>query len=127
MDEGRPALDQKITFIYTRDLGSSAAFYERVLGLRLALDQKTCRIYHVVGTAYIGVCQRSRPPASTDSLILTLVTQDVDGWYERLLAQGINFEKPPAYNAQYDIYHCFLRDPDGYLIEIQRFNSPFDT
>ena len=22
------------------------------------------------------------------------------------------------------IYHCFLRDPNGYLIEIQRFLNP---
>ncbi|OQY24133.1 MAG: hypothetical protein DRJ03_06405 [Chloroflexi bacterium] len=24
-------------------------------------------------------------------------------------------------NPRYNIYHCFLRDPNGYLIEIQRF------
>jgi hypothetical protein len=23
-----------------------------------------------------------------------------------------------------NIYHCFLRDPNGYLIEIQRFLDP---
>jgi catechol 2,3-dioxygenase-like lactoylglutathione lyase family enzyme len=45
----------------------------------------------------------------------------VDGWYEHLSARGVAFEKPPQINPQYRIYHCFLRDPDGYLIEIQRF------
>ncbi len=27
-------------------------------------------------------------------------------------------------NPEYRIYHCFLRDPDGYQIEIQRFDDP---
>jgi hypothetical protein len=37
----------------------------------------------------------------------------------------IRFEKPPAANPRYNIYHCFLRDPNGYLLEIRRFLHPF--
>jgi hypothetical protein len=33
----------------------------------------------------------------------------------------VHFEKAPATNEQYKIYHAFLRDPNGYLLEIQRF------
>jgi catechol 2,3-dioxygenase-like lactoylglutathione lyase family enzyme len=33
----RPAIDQQITFLYTRDLAATARFYEHVLGLTLAL------------------------------------------------------------------------------------------
>jgi hypothetical protein len=57
-------------------------------------------------------------------VIVTLVTQDVDGWYARLLERGIAFEKAPAFNPDYNIYHCFLRDPNEYLLEIQRFCDP---
>jgi hypothetical protein len=32
--------------------------------------------------------------------------------------------KPPTYNERYQIYHLFARDPNGYLIEIQRFEDP---
>jgi catechol 2,3-dioxygenase-like lactoylglutathione lyase family enzyme len=52
------------------------------------------------------------------------VTEDVDRWYEKLSGQGIVFEKQPAFNPDYNIYHCFLRDPNGYLLEIQRFEDP---
>ncbi len=38
--------------------------------------------------------------------------------------QGVEFEKLPAHNPQFEIYHCFLRDPNGYLVEIQRFDDP---
>jgi hypothetical protein len=32
--------------------------------------------------------------------------------------------RPPAHSDTYRIYHCFLRDPNGYLVEFQRFDDP---
>ncbi|MDX1991449.1 MAG: VOC family protein [bacterium] len=120
-------IDQQITFLYTHDLPQSAHFYEQILGLALWLDQGSCRIYHVTGSSYLGMCQvseRSKGKVSAgdqQNVIVTLVTEDVDGWYHALSERGVAFEKPPERNATYAIYHCFLRDPKGYLIEIQRF------
>jgi catechol 2,3-dioxygenase-like lactoylglutathione lyase family enzyme len=113
-----------VTFLYTRDLAASDAFYGGLLGLPLVLDQGTCRIYHVAAGAYVGLCERADAPAQPQGVILTLVTQEVDRWHAYLAAQGVVFEKPPGFNAGYNIYHCFLRDPSGYLIEIQTFRDP---
>jgi catechol 2,3-dioxygenase-like lactoylglutathione lyase family enzyme len=118
--------DQQVTFLYTADLPATARFYESVLGLPLALDQGACRIYRVATDAFVGFCRQSggdrRPQPS--GVIVTLVADDVDEWYERLRKRGVAFEKAPALNPEYNIYHCFLRDPNGYLIEIQRFLDP---
>lgn len=118
-----PSLHQQITFLYVNDLQKSADFYENKMGFRLWLDQGACRIYHLYGASYLGICQRreSRAPSSPDTVIFTLVTDEVMLWYETLSARGVSFEKEPQINERYQIYHCFLRDPDGYLIEIQRF------
>ena len=116
-----PPIDQQVTFLYTRDLEATARFYEELLGLPLALDQGSCRIYHVAGNAFLGFCQREEAPERPQGVILTLVTAEVDRWYESLGEKGVTFEKPPAHNSRYNIYHCFLRDPNGYLVEIQRF------
>ena len=115
--------DAQITFCYTKNLTETARFYEEIMGLPLALDQGTCRIYRVAGRAYVGFCQRA-DAVRPDGIILTLVTDDVDGWHARLAAQGVVFEKAPALNPRFKIYNCFLRDPNGYLIEIQRFEDP---
>lgn len=115
---------EQITFLYTRDLNATAQFYELVLGLDLVLDQGACRIYRVAGNAFVGFCAKASAAREHDDIILTLVTPDVDDWYLRLSRQGVMFEKPPAFNPHYQIYHCFLRDPNGYLIEIQRFEDP---
>lgn len=112
-----------VTFCYTADLQASARFYAEDLKLPLALDQGTCRIYRVASGGFLGVCQREEGPDPT-GVILTLVTEDVDTWFEHLKARGVPVEKPPTLNEKYDIYHCFLRDPNGYLVEIQRFNDP---
>lgn len=120
------AFDQQITFLYTTDLERAAAFYGTVLGLELVLVQEAgCRIYRTGPAGFVGLCKPrdGRVPA-TDGLILCLVTEDVDGWAARLMAQGVELEKPPQRHADFDIYHCFLRDPDGYLLEIQRFETP---
>ena len=82
-------LDAQITFLYTRDLSRSARFYEHVLGLELAVDQGSCRIYRIKeSSAFLGICQRDDAPENTSSLIFTLVTSDVDLWHDRIVARG---------------------------------------
>jgi catechol 2,3-dioxygenase-like lactoylglutathione lyase family enzyme len=119
----RPSINQQITFLHTRDLSATARFYEDVLGLDLIVDQGDCRIYRASSDGYLGFCQRQAAPEEPLGVILTLVTLEVDAWYRFLLERGVSFEKPPTLNPKYEIYHCFLRDPNGYLIEIQTFND----
>jgi catechol 2,3-dioxygenase-like lactoylglutathione lyase family enzyme len=120
----RPVIEQQITFLHTQDLAATADFYENVLQLTMVVDQGDCRIYRTSADGFIGFCQRQSTPAEPLGVILTLVTDEVDTWYQFLGKRGAAFEKPPAPNPKYKIYHCFLRDPNGYLIEIQRFNDP---
>ncbi|MBS1249427.1 MAG: hypothetical protein MAG431_01007 [Chloroflexi bacterium] len=117
-----PPIHEQITFLYTTDLDKSARFYEEVMGFPLKLDQGGCRIYTVTENAYLGVCQRpnAQPPGER-VVIFTFVTPEVDSWYEHLIEQGVEIETPPAENPEYGIYHFFLRDPNGYLLEVQRF------
>jgi catechol 2,3-dioxygenase-like lactoylglutathione lyase family enzyme len=114
---------QQVTFLYTKDLATTAQFYEGVMGLPLVLDQGSCRIYQVSGDGFLGFCERAIPAEPT-GVIFTFVTPNVDDWYERLQGRGVQFDKPPALNPDYNIYHCFLRDPNGYLLEIQEFLAP---
>jgi catechol 2,3-dioxygenase-like lactoylglutathione lyase family enzyme len=119
-----PPIHQQVSFLFTTDLAATANFYEETLGLTLALDQGDCRIYRVSRDGFLGFCQRPEAPGHHAGVILTLVTPEVDRWHRYLSDQGVAFDKPPTLNPKYNIYHCFLRDPNGYLIEIQRFLDP---
>ena len=49
---------------------------------------------------------------------IAITTQDLDGALERLGAQGIEPERPPYTVREGGNRLCFVRDPDGYRIEI---------
>ena len=116
-------VDAQITFLPVDDLSRSAAFYEGALGLPLVVDQGTCRIYRVCGDAYLGICLR--PGAAVAAgVIVTLVTPEVDAWHARLVAAGATVVEAPSTSERYGIYHAFYRDPDGHLVEVQRFHDP---
>ncbi len=112
-----------ITFLPTADLQATHAFYAEVLGLELALDQGTCRIYRVVGQSFWGFCLRAAPVAP-EQVVLTLCSDDVEAWHRRLEEIGIATDGPPRINPKYGIQHFYARDPNGYRIEVQRFLDP---
>jgi len=113
------SFDKFVTFLRSTDLDRSQAFYEG-LGLTLALDQGTCRIFRVSDCGFLGICQGHPEPWG---VIVTLVADDVEERCSALAEAGYLFEKRPAFNPEYRITHAFLRDPDGHLVEIQRFED----
>jgi catechol 2,3-dioxygenase-like lactoylglutathione lyase family enzyme len=115
--------DQFVVFLRTTDLERTSRFYGDVLQLTLVRDQGVCRIYKISADGYLGFCTHLQP-ADRDGIIATLVVDDVDGWHARLKASGVEIIKPPAHNPKYQIYHFFFKDPNGYLLEIQRFDEP---
>ena len=110
-----------LVFLFVTDLHRSTSFYES-LGLSVRIDQGSCRILGVGDSLMLGLCG-GRPP-SPDGVIFTLVTERVEEVCADLASAGVLFEQEPRYSAEYDITHAFIRDPDGYLVEIQRFESP---
>jgi len=123
-----PPIDQQITFLYTRDLKTTAHFYEQIMELPLVLDQGTCLIFQLTENSFLGFCEQAGALGAVTEepagVIFTLVTEKVDLWHQLLSNKGVAFESLPRLNPQYNIYHCFFRDPNGYLIEIQKFLSP---
>jgi len=111
-----------IGFYPCRDLERTTAFY-RALGLKIARDQGSCVIFRVVRSRFLGFCQHDEVPQHP-GIILTLVLDHVDGAYGRLTGLGVHTEAPPGQNDRFGIYHFFARDPDGYRLELQRFDEP---
>jgi hypothetical protein len=60
----------------------------------------------------------------TDGVMLTIVSDDVDGWHQFLTAKGVEYEREPEHDPRFGIYTSGFRSPDGYRIEIQRFDDP---
>lgn len=115
---------QQITFLHSHDLQTTRQFYEGLLELPLVRDQGSCLIFEVTPNAFLGFCEHIEPISPGRKVILTLISQDVDGWYQKLKIAGATILAPPKHNPNFHIYHFFLKDPDGYEVEIQRFDQP---
>lgn len=109
-------IDALITFLPVRDLERTHTFYHGVLGLELARDQGTTRIYRVANQAFVGFTQGV--PQAKSGVILSLVVEP-DLWHARLMAAAVPTDGPPRDNPRYKIRHFFAFDPDGYRIEFQ--------
>ena len=48
----------------------------------------------------------------------------MDDCYTHLTNNNLQIAEPPKNNPEYDIYYFFLKDPDGYSVEIQQFYGP---
>ncbi len=112
--------NQQVTFLLVAELERSTHFYRDLLGLELILDQGDCRIFGITTSAFVGICERVER-GDPGSILLTLVTGDVDATHRRLVSAGAKCERTPQLNERYNVYHAFYRDPDGYLVEVQRF------
>lgn len=119
-----PHFDSQLTFCYTDNLQRTSEWYQKVLGLELAIDQGKCHILRVTPQSFLGICERDAVSIHHENVILTFVTDDVDAWYDRLLRYKAIVVDEPKENPAYNIYHFFARDPNGYRIEIQRFLLP---
>ena len=110
-----------ITFLGTNDLKTTSNFYQNILGLTLYKDQKICLIFSVNKQSKIGFCEQLPVIHVDNSPIITLVTEEVDEVYNKLVNKGLKIAERPKLNQKFKIYHFFFKDPNGYTIEIQRF------
>jgi catechol 2,3-dioxygenase-like lactoylglutathione lyase family enzyme len=119
-----PRIEQTVTFIYTKDLDGTCRFYAETLGLRMVLDQGPCRIFRTGPSGFLGICSRPNRHVEPKGVVLTMVTPEVDAWYERLKSAGATLDGPPERSEEFNVYCFFARDPNGYMIEFQTFLSP---
>lgn len=117
----------QITFLYYKDLTAAQRFYEDIMGFALAEDQDWAKIYCVNGNAFVGLVDEARGSLKVQensAVMLTLVSNDVRGWYEYLQGKNVEFVREFGTSEEIQIEYFFIRDPGGYIIEIEKFLKP---
>jgi catechol 2,3-dioxygenase-like lactoylglutathione lyase family enzyme len=96
------------------NLDRSETFY-RTLGLRLIVkDDHYLRFECPVGDSTFSV-ERVDDVLGSEQVTLYFESEDVDGTYERLRSQGIEFEHPPT-DMAWLWRESRLRDTDGHRL-----------
>ncbi len=115
-------VELSITFLYFRDLPRAMEFYERVLGLELAIDQGWSKIYRIAGQAHLGLVDETRGShraADPKPLQICIRVPDVDAWHAWAAGQGVAALTQPKDSASLRIRAFVFNDPEGHQIEVQ--------
>jgi catechol 2,3-dioxygenase-like lactoylglutathione lyase family enzyme len=120
-------------FIVSDDVERSRHFYTEVLGGRVVFDGGP--IYVALSNGWIIINVGGGPtddkptvtletPRDPDrvSSFLNVRVNDIEAVYAEWSARGAQFLTPPRQH-EHEI-RCYIRDPDGYLIEVGQTTDP---
>jgi catechol 2,3-dioxygenase-like lactoylglutathione lyase family enzyme len=115
------------TFITVRSIARSRAFYRDVLEGTVVLEENPCMVK--LANSWIimnpgGPPTPDKPDISvvnyeqgdTTSIFMNLRVADIDDCYRKWSERGAQFLTPPIDRGAE--IRCYMRDPDGYLIEV---------
>jgi len=114
-------------FITVRKVAKSRDFYSRVLGGTVVLAENPCIVK--LSNSWIimnpggpptpdkpGISVVDYEPGNTTSIFMNLRVADIEACYREWKAKGADFVTPPIGRGAE--IRCYMRDPDGYLIEV---------
>jgi catechol 2,3-dioxygenase-like lactoylglutathione lyase family enzyme len=114
-------------FITVRKVARSRDFYSKVLGGTVVLEENPCIVK--LANSWIlmnpgGPPTPDKPditvvdyePGDTTSIFLNLRVADINACYRDWSDRGATFLTPPIDRGAE--IRCYMRDPDGYLIEV---------
>jgi predicted enzyme related to lactoylglutathione lyase len=122
-------------FIVVADMERSARFYEKVFGARILSggDSKGAPSYMQIANTWLIVNVGGGPtpdkpsttlsvPANPDlvSSFMNIRVADIQACYELWKSRGAEFITEPK--PKYGETRCYIRDPDGYIIEVGQTN-----
>ena len=114
-------------FITVRSVARSRAFYSEVLGGRVVLEENPCMVQLANSWVIMNPGGGPTPdkpdisvvnyePGDTVSIFMNLRVADIQACYEEWRAKGAEFVTPPIDRGAE--IRCYMRDPDGYMIEV---------
>jgi catechol 2,3-dioxygenase-like lactoylglutathione lyase family enzyme len=122
-------------FITVRSVARSRAFYSEVLGGRVVLEENPCIVQ--LSNSWVimnpgGGPTPDKPEISvvdyefdnTISTFMNLRVADIQACYEEWSSKGAEFVTPPIDRGAE--IRCYMRDPDGYLIEVGQSTGLLD-
>ncbi|SCK27036.1 Catechol 2,3-dioxygenase [Streptomyces sp. WMMB 714] len=114
-------------FLTVRDVARSRSFYTDVLGGEVVLEENPCIVRLANGWIIMnpgggptpdkpGVTLRPPEDTGTTSGFLNIRVADIHECYREWSAKGAEFLTAPV-DRKAEL-RCYVRDPDGYLIEV---------
>jgi catechol 2,3-dioxygenase-like lactoylglutathione lyase family enzyme len=136
MAESSPPLEGVVLchFIVSNDVDRSRSFYTDVLGGKVIFTNGPLTYVSLANSWIIinvgggptddkpDVILETPPDPTRTSSFLNIRVKDIEAVYAEWIGRGAQFLTPPKHH-QYEI-RCYIRDPDGHLIEVGQTTTP---
>jgi predicted enzyme related to lactoylglutathione lyase len=126
MAKAVPDVQAMNAFYYYDNVDAAWTFYRDVLGFETVADYGFAKIMRVAPASYLTLVDQAEGMHSSDepkSVTLAVVTEQVEGWYEYLTSAGVMMRgEMKEYEAGRPHDGFVAIDPEGYLLEFERFN-----
>ncbi len=113
-------------FLYYKDLDRATAFYQETLGMELVADYEMARIFRMTADSYVILVDAAKGMHSADepkTVALALLTKQLEGWHAWLASQGHAPRSPFTVRPGRPHDGFVIEDPEGYVLEFERFNA----
>lgn len=113
-----------VFWLYYRELAPNEAFWERLLGVDLLVDQGWAKVYQASPTGFIGLVDGARglhQATEEKGVTISFLTSDLDGWVERVRAQGLETRSEEVGDESGRVRTFVAYDDEGYFLEWDTF------
>ena len=114
-------------FFYYADVEAADDFYTRVLGVRKVADYGFAKILQIAESSFLTLVDAEMGMHSADepkTVALALITDQLDEWWRYLMLEAVPMRSDsyaPDLESAHDGFVAI--DPEGYLLEFERFNE----
>lgn len=109
---------------FYKDLDAARDFYTKKLGLKIQSDSDSVVVLGIVGDSKLVLKNLSKStylPSTPKSVALAFLTEDLQEWYDHLLAQKVMIKYPLKIKPGGPHDGFVAVDPEGYLLEFETF------
>jgi catechol 2,3-dioxygenase-like lactoylglutathione lyase family enzyme len=109
---------------FYKDLDAARDFYTKKLGLKIQSDSDSMVVLEIVGDSKLVLRDLSKStyqPTTPKSVALAFLTEDLQAWYDHLLAQKVTIKYPLKVKPGGPHDGFVAVDPEGYLLEFETF------
>lgn len=119
-----------VVFLPCTDIERTFRFYHGLLGLPVAQKQSDNLYVFDTGRGYWGFCQYAdgrAPLSGPKGICLSLNMESAEAVCEAFerIGELCPVHQPPRRHPVFPVFSCFLLDPDGYLVELQKVDGGF--
>lgn len=115
--------NETYVMLYYSDLEAPRRFYGDILGMEAVYGDDWNTLYRILPGAHVGIIREGKgawhPVQKENSVMLSLVVDDVDDWYKKIRDGGEVIILKHIYRHESAPIRAFLvQDPGGYTVEL---------